>query len=61
MTAYNPSPGKVSRYNFNENSHYEARGDKENGQMGLTFTILALIFMQNNKVATIYMYLCLSE
>ena len=26
------------------------RGDKENGQMGLTFTILALIFMQNNKV-----------
>jgi len=26
-------------------------GDKENGQMGLTFTILALIFMQNNKIS----------
>merc|ERR1719186_428548 len=26
-------------------------GDKENGQMGLTFTILSLIFMQNNKIS----------
>ena len=34
----------------------DARGDKENGQMGLTFTILALIFMQNNKVLTSYFF-----
>ena len=36
----------------------DARGDKENGQMGLTFTILALIFMQNNKVLASYFCLC---
>lgn len=41
----------ILREQSDENLQHLTWGERDSGQMGLTFTILALIFMQNNKIS----------